>query len=219
MDDILLDIASNKNKKNPDFLKKVSNTKLNCFGLYSKDLKIYCDKYRYYKFDESILNQYYEINFIYIYNGIRNLTNLLDQISFIFSNYQYIDSWAITDSSYPLLKLPPQEEVIAVIKQLTSHQNSFVKRYGYLIMMKYKKEDISCFLPLFNNEEDYYVYMAEAWVLSELYIYHPEQIKTFIRESSLPYVCKSKTISKICDSYRVSKIAKQSLKQLRNTLK
>ncbi len=61
----------------------------------------------------------------------------------------------------------------------------------------------------------YYVKMAIAWVLAECYAKFPEETYEYLRHSKLTKWTYNKTISKICDSYRVDRDEKQKLKELR----
>ena len=57
--------------------------------------------------------------------------------------------------------------------------------------------------------------MAEAWLLCEMYIKFPKETKTFIQKNNLNKFTHNKAISKIHDSYRVSKEEKEYLNTLR----
>ena len=74
-----------------------------------------------------------------------------------------------------------------------------------------------------NDEKDggliawdaYYVKMAVAWLLAECYIKFPDDTHEYLLHSHLPKWTFNKTISKICDSYRVDRDRKQALKKIR----
>lgn len=53
--------------------------------------------------------------------------------------------------------------------------------------------------------------MAEAWLICELYIKYPKETKAFIKNNNLNKFTQNKAISKIHDSYRVSKEEKELL--------
>ena len=57
--------------------------------------------------------------------------------------------------------------------------------------------------------------MAIAWLLSECFIKFPEPTFDYLKTSKLPKWTFNKTISKICDSYRVDPEVKAELKRLR----
>ncbi len=61
----------------------------------------------------------------------------------------------------------------------------------------------------------YYVKMAIAWLLTQCYTKFPEETHQYLIHSKLPKWTFNKTISKICDSYRVDRNEKEELKKLR----
>lgn len=95
---------------------------------------------------------------------------------------------------------------------------TFARRWGYVLFMpSLVKESAgaeSLFL-LFQNDDEYYVQMAEAWLLSYLAIYAPEKTWNYLTTCSLDYKIVGKAIQKICDSYRVSDEVKVKFKEIR----
>ena len=70
--------------------------------------------------------------------------------------------------------------------------------------------------PYFNELlPPYYINMAEAWLVCEMYIKFPIETLGFIKDNKMNTFTHNKSISKIRDSYRVSKDEKEFL----NTLK
>ena len=63
--------------------------------------------------------------------------------------------------------------------------------------------------------DSYYVKMAMAWLLSITYINYKKETIEFLNTGLLDKFTHNKTISKICDSYRVSKKDKEEIKKLR----
>ncbi len=57
--------------------------------------------------------------------------------------------------------------------------------------------------------------MAEAWLICELYIKFPKETEKYLKNNKLNNFTQNKAISKIRDSYRISKEEKDYL----NTLK
>ena len=57
--------------------------------------------------------------------------------------------------------------------------------------------------------------MAESWLVCELYTKYPEETTKYLKKNKLNKFTQNKAISKIHDSYRVSKEEKEFL----NTLK
>jgi len=70
-----------------------------------------------------------------------------------------------------------------------------------------------------KDDEEYYVQMAQAWLIADLAVYNIETIKEFIYNTKLKYNIIGKAIQKICDSFRISYEDKEYLKKLRNKVK
>ena len=66
-----------------------------------------------------------------------------------------------------------------------------------------------------KDDEEYYVQMAEAWLISYLGIYAPQKTFDYIKGCPLKYNIIGKGIQKICDSFRVSDEWKEKFKSLR----
>ena len=70
-----------------------------------------------------------------------------------------------------------------------------------------------------HNDEEYYVQMAQAWLLAELSIYEPKAVYDWLRQNDLKYNICGKAIQKICDSFRISQDWKAEFKELRPELR
>ena len=199
---------------------RILNTKLITHGTYTKDLVEIIKKYK--NIDLSLLNPLasYEENFVYFSIGIIQAKTIQKQLDFIFKNAKFIDSWAVTDSSYKYLEFLPFEEELIYVKNLIETDQEFAIRYGYLILLKYiEKDNIETIFSLLKNTDMFYVYMMEAWLLSFIYIKYPTETYTYLKSSNIDLKIKLKAISKVIDSYRVSHEEKTKLKELRTYLK
>ena len=65
------------------------------------------------------------------------------------------------------------------------------------------------------SRDEYYVKMAIAWLVSECFIKYPDETLEYFKVANLPEWTFNKTISKICDSYRVSGEMKKTLRGMR----
>lgn len=72
---------------------------------------------------------------------------------------------------------------------------------------------------LFKNNDEYYDVMAQAWLISYLAIYFPNETYEYIKSRKLNYNIIGKAIQKICDSFRISNNYKLKIKELRNLYK
>ena len=99
---------------------------------------------------------------------------------------------------------------------------TFARRWGYVMFMptlvKDKKATEKIF-PLFKNDNQYFVQMAEAWLISYLAIYAPQETLNWLKNCNLKYNIVGKAIQKICDSFRVSDEYKALFKEIRKKYK
>lgn len=198
----------------------VINTKLKMIGLYTKDIAKLIKKYQEINLNEFELDEIYEINYIYIAIGLLQNKTIERQYEFLKQNIYHIDSWAITDSNYKYLEFKEFNEELVFIKKFISSKDEFMIRLGYLILFKYlKEENLDIIFSLLKNSDLYYVYMIEAWLIQTIFVKYPRKTYIFLENSDLSKKIKLKTISKICDSYRVDKEYKDKVKKLRENLK
>ena len=70
-----------------------------------------------------------------------------------------------------------------------------------------------------HNDEEYYVQMAQAWLIAQLAISEPKAVYDWFPNNGLKYNINGKAIQKICDSFRISQDWKTEFKKLRPELK
>lgn len=98
----------------------------------------------------------------------------------------------------------------------------FARRWGYVLFMPTLVKEPCApekLFPLFKDDEEYYVQMAEAWLISYLGIYQPEKTMDYLRKCPLKYNIAGKAIQKICDSFRISDEYKNEFKEIRKLYK
>lgn len=66
---------------------------------------------------------------------------------------------------------------------------------------------------------NYYVMMGGAWLLSVIYLKDKDGVMEIINDVAIDYTLRLKTISKLRDSFRVSKEDKEELKLIAQTIK
>ena len=74
-------------------------------------------------------------------------------------------------------------------------------------------------LPLLKDDDQYYVQMAQGWLVAQLAIHEPEAVYNWFWNNTLKYNINGKAIQKICDSFRISDQWKEEFKKLRRLLK
>ena len=162
---------------------------------------------------------YEEVNIEgFVLAGIKELS-LLEKYfdSFVLK----IDNWAICDGFCNSLKIVQKnkEYFWKKIQELLKKEETFSVRVGLILLLCFyvEKEYIFDILQLVKTvtHEEYYVGMGLAWLLAECYIKYPEETLVLLKEKSLSSFVQNKTISKIRDSYRVSKEEKEFLQSLK----
>lgn len=132
-----------------------------------------------------------------------------------------IVDWSLCDSvanSLKLIKKHNDHFYPFVIKMLNSDKE-FQIRFGIILMLSHYLNDNYIDRVIDNivkiKSDKYYVNMAIAWLLCELYIKYPNQIDRYFNSNYFDKFVLNKAISKISDSYRISKEIKEELKKRR----
>ena len=132
-----------------------------------------------------------------------------------------IDNWALCDTFCSAIKVVEKHEdkyFKEAIKMALS-TDEFISREGLIIILAHfiKKENLSTIFELLNKikSDKFYINMAEAWLVCELYIKYPKETESFIKNNNLNKFTQNKAISKIHDSYRVGKDEKALLNSYR----
>jgi len=147
---------------------------------------------------------------------------LLEQFD---SQVACIDDWCACDTFCSgvakLIKKHRTEFFEEVVdKLLTDDAPEFAVRTG-LVLMKCAYVEPEWLQVIFDrverlgHREEYYIRMAIAWLLCDLFIKYPTATTGYMVSATLPKWTFNKTISKICDSYRVESEVKDYLKRMR----
>ncbi len=215
-------LRQSSDKKYKTFIEKLTFTKYEIMGVRMPILK---DLVKEYKYLDSYLpyeDTYEEILFegLFIsskYKVLEEKLNMLD-------NYiEKIDNWGICDSVISSVKYRDNEKKVLddfVCNNLASN-SEYRLRFIILLMKKLVKDNsyhkvIIDNLKLINDKhlDYYYVDMAIAWLLQELYIYNDEIVMKFLEACDNKFI-KQKTISKILDSRTTSDERRIALKDWR----
>lgn len=144
-----------------------------------------------------------------------------EQLSYLEQFIPYIDNWAINDIVCSSLKAfqKNQEEGFKAICSYLHSKNPWSIRFGLVLLLDHYMNDnyIDHVLKLANTiqSEEYYVKMANAWLISICYIKYKEKTTAFLNETKIDDWTYHKAISKIRDSKRVSKEEKVQLLKLK----
>ncbi len=133
-----------------------------------------------------------------------------------------IDSWAMTDTIIPTLKIDKEnlEKYWSFILKYIKSENEFEVRFSVVSMLDYFLVDdyIDVVINILNNisHEGYYVKMAVAWTLAEAGIKYNSKTMKFLKEkNNLDRFTYNKTLQKMIESYRISEKDKELLKKMK----
>ena len=132
-----------------------------------------------------------------------------------------IDNWALCDTFCNSIKIvrKHEEKYFKEAVSLALKEEEFLSRTGIVIILSHfvNEKNIETIFKTLNTikSDKFYINMAQAWLICELYIKFPKQTLEFIKQNNLNKFTHNKAISKIHDSYRVSKEDKELLNALR----
>ena len=125
-------------------------------------------------------------------------------------------NWAVTDGFEP--KFTDARYMDALLKQALGSNLEYEKRFFYVYFMRhFEALSLERFFEICAEEKDerYYVQMAAAWCLAEVFIKFNGAGQQLLESGRLSKFTHNKTISKIRDSYRVPKDIKDVLLELK----
>lgn len=170
---------------------------------------------------DSVLSQQ-QLHRIYFHGSLKQIKSAEDRIRFIDENLLFSDWWH-TDQLIDFVSDIDFGTAYSYAKRYVQSEDTFVRRWGYVMFISKlgrKKENLQAIIDLFHNDDEYYVQMAQAWLIAELTVFFPEDIYRYLSGScELKYNITGKAVQKICDSFRVSDEWTEKFKLLRPKLK
>ena len=143
-----------------------------------------------------------------------------EMLKYFDSQVGYIDNWCACDifcsGLRKVIKKHQEEFLEKKVEKLLKSKDEYDVRVG-LVILKSSYVDFDYLNVIFDRveglveREEYYIRMAIAWLLSECFIKFPAATTGYMLASHLPKWTFNKTISKICDSYRVDDETKKML--------
>lgn len=196
---------------------KILNTNMKVLAINDPTLKLIAKQIRkgnYISFLELNINEYYENVFI---NGIliASIKEFDVMKYYLDKHVKNVDSWATCDSlKFNINK--NEERFFLLAKEYSKSELPFVRRIASIILFRFINRDeyinkIYDMLNRFTYEKDYYVNMANAWLICELFIKRREDTVAFLKNNKLNKFTVNKAVSKCRDSFRVSNEDKEFL--------
>jgi len=214
-------LFSIKEEKYKHFQEKIIPNK-NIIGVRTDKLKIIAkDIYNgnYQEFLSLIENNHYEENILYglILTNIKDIKILLKYLD---KYILIIDNWSSCDLTISNLKIVKNNKKIFYQYILNNINNNYpyTKRFCYVLLLNYFIEEqyIDTIFSLCDIENnDYYVNMSVAWLLSICYIKYKKQTLKYLKNNKLNKFTYNKLIQKIIESKQVNKEEKLLIKKMK----
>ena len=146
-----------------------------------------------------------------------------EQLEFIEKNEDLLQDWWHVDQLTQFIKKPMDFQfAYEKAAQYVRSPKTFTRRWGYVLFLTGLQKDAACtekILELMHDDPEYYVQMAQAWLICDLAVFNPEAVYAFLQNSKLHYSILGKAIQKISDSFRFTPEQKEAFKALRERLR
>jgi len=153
------------------------------------------------------------------------LIGYLKDIELVMEKLQFfickIDDWSVCDSFCANLKITKKykEKMWNFITNYKHSNKEFEVRFMLVMMMDYylEKNYIDKIFDVLDNIkcDFYYVNMAVAWLLATALVKCEEETINYLKKCNLSKFIFNKTISKACESYRISNELKEELRKMK----
>ena len=135
-----------------------------------------------------------------------------------------IDCWSVCDCVCVSLKFKDKKKLWAfLLKNYAKSTAEFELRFVLVMVLNHFLEEkyLEDVLRLVANISSpaYYVVMAQAWLLSMLYVKFPQSVLDFLKNHKVSAIVYAKTLQKILESRQISQIQREEIKNLRYLLK
>lgn len=133
----------------------------------------------------------------------------------------YVDNWAVCDSLASGVKslFKDREKMLPYIKGWLKSGSCYKIRFGLVCLLDYyvdsKYIDTTLSLSCQIKSEEYYINMANAWLISVCLVKEYESTISLIENGAFDIWTHNKSIQKALESYRISKEKKDYLRSLR----
>lgn len=207
--------------------KKIINDLESIPNLKTKDVDRYNKKLIKEKTDVSEIGEYIMENQIlhrtYFQVSLGLIKDTEKQFEFIEKNEDYLQDWWHTDQLIQFLKKPVDFDFAYIkAKEYINSDKTFTRRWGYVLFLAGLQKDkahTKDILALMKDDDEYYVQMAQAWLICDLAVFNPKEVIEYIESCGLKYNILGKAIQKMVDSYRISDEDKSYVKALRSKVK
>lgn len=156
-----------------------------------------------------------------IYGMVLGYLQDFEEFVFYLNPYlKVVDSWAHCDLlGFPGLECN-REKYLALSKQFLNSPLPLTRRVAVIVLLNMAKNPnvlpvVFKTLNQLENENEYYVNMAAAWLLCECFVRYRDQTLSYFQNNNTNKFVINKAISKCRDSFRVAPQDKQMLLQFK----
>lgn len=179
-------------------------------------------KGNYLEYLEKVNNKYYEETMI---EGLIIVTSKMttsEKLSYLEKFVLKIDNWAVCDTVCSSFKLK-EKDLLDVWNFILKYQDSndeFKLRFMIVMMMDYYLIDtyIDEVFKIIDSTDTnyYYTNMAIAWLISVAFVKDRKKTLNYLENNHLSEFTYQKSLQKIIESNRVSKVDKLMIRQMKN---
>ena len=222
-------LLRNQDIKYRDFSDKLSKIDIKKIGVRIPLLRNYAKtllkKYSLNELFNNIDEEYYEeIMLKGMIIGLDKKLNEEEFLSLIKEFVPKINDWAICDTFVASLKLTKKysKKTWLLLKKYVKSNKEFEIRFSLVMMLNYYLNDNyinEIYLLLDDIKCDkYYVKMAEAWLLSYMFINYYDKTIYYLGNSNIDKWTYHKAITKALESFRISDMRKEELRKIRSNI-
>lgn len=147
-----------------------------------------------------------------------------EMLEYFDSQIQLVDNWAAVDTFCASLRKTIKNREADFLKKkvepLLKSNKEYATRTGIVCLLdfyvqpEYLQTNFK-YITKLGDRQEYYIKMALAWLIAECYTKFPNETLGFLKSAKIAKWTLNKSISKICDSYRISNEMKTKAKALR----
>ena len=134
---------------------------------------------------------------IYFHGSLKQIKEPNDRFMWLDENLLFTDWWH-TDENIVFVKGVDFKLAYKYAKKYVKDKDPFIRRWGYVMFIsRYfcsSKDVCEKLFLLMHNDDEYYVQMAEAWLLCEIAICFPDEVYKFLESTSLKYNITGKAL-------------------------
>lgn len=165
-------------------------------------------------------NPSHVLSSFYFLSLFQKAKSFAEQKKLILSNKRYFKNWYDVDELTKYLIYDSFSKMFSFAERLLKEKNLFLRRMAYVIFIfnhNIDENNVDILIKTIqdNPDSEYYVAMAQAWLLATLAIKYFSRVYQFLLTGSISKDLLSKTKGKIRDSFRITEENKLLIKNLK----